>query len=171
MLNFTDPKMTGIVIATPLGNMLATANPDYLCYLKFLPLSLVSLLGIQQIETTLFKQLAKELKAYFAGERAVFTVPIAFNGTDFQNKVWQALAKIPYGQTESYTSLATQVGNAEARRAVGRANAVNTYHIIVPCHRIINKDNGLGGYSAGIARKEWLLRHEQTYLSRFQTQS
>ena len=81
-------------------------------------------------------------------------------GTPFQLRVWQELRRIPWGQTISYGELARRVGNPKASRAVGQANAVNPIPLIIPCHRVIAADGSLGGYSSGLDRKRWLLRHE-----------
>jgi methylated-DNA-[protein]-cysteine S-methyltransferase len=102
-----------------------------------------------------------ELSTYFAGSRTDFTaLTLDPRGTPFQLRVWQELGHIPRGQTISYGELARRVGNPKASRAVGQANAVNPIPIIVPCHRVIAADGGLGGYSSGLDRKRWLLRHE-----------
>jgi len=82
------------------------------------------------------------------------------HGTPFQLRVWQELRRIPSGSTISYAELARRVGNPKARRAVGQANAVNPIPLIIPCHRVIAADGSLGGYSSGLDRKRWLLRHE-----------
>jgi methylated-DNA-[protein]-cysteine S-methyltransferase len=103
----------------------------------------------------------RELIAYFHGSATDFTdLTLDPQGTPFQLRVWQELRRIPWGQTISYGELARRVGSPKASRAVGQANAVNPIPIIVPCHRVINADGGLGGYSSGLDRKRWLLRHE-----------
>jgi len=103
----------------------------------------------------------RELTAYFAGVPTDFAaLPLDPQGTDFQLQVWQALRRIPWGQTISYSELARRLGNPKACRAVGQANAINPIPLIIPCHRVINADGGLGGYSSGLDRKRWLLRHE-----------
>ena len=103
----------------------------------------------------------RELIAYFNGSPTDFTaLTLAPRGTPFQLRVWQELRRIPRGQTISYGELARRVGNPNASRAVGQANAVNPIPLIIPCHRVIAADGSLGGYSAGLDRKLWLLRHE-----------
>ena len=84
-------------------------------------------------------------------------------GSDFQQKVWQALLKIPYGETRSYAAQAAAMGFPKATRAVANANGANQLAIVIPCHRIINSNGALGGYGGGVARKEWLLQHEAKY--------
>ncbi len=103
----------------------------------------------------------RELSAYFNGVHTDFAaLSLDPQGTPFQLRVWQELRKIPYGTTISYRELAHRVGSPKAFRAVGQANALNPLPIIIPCHRVINADGALGGYSSGLDRKLWLLRHE-----------
>jgi methylated-DNA-[protein]-cysteine S-methyltransferase len=108
----------------------------------------------------------RQLEEYFAGARAVFEVPLRFEGTAFQRAVWAALCEIPLGATASYAGLARQIGRASAARAVGAANGRNPISIIVPCHRVIGADGSLTGYAGGIAAKRWLLAHEAGMLAR-----
>lgn len=102
--------------------------------------------------------LIEELDAYFAGTRQTFSVPwdICY-GTPFQRRVWDELARIPYGETRSYRDIATALGNPGLARAVGLANGANPLPIVVPCHRVIRADGSLGGYSSGIEIKRRLL--------------
>jgi len=103
----------------------------------------------------------RELIAYFNGSRTGFAaLTLDPQGTPFQLQVWQELRRIAWGQTISYKELARRVGNPKASRAVGQANAVNPIPLIIPCHRVIAADGSLGGYSSGLDRKRWLLRHE-----------
>lgn len=107
-------------------------------------------------------QAIKELDEYFMGKRTVFDVPLDLShGTDFQIKVWQALCQIPYGQTISYKELAQNVGKPTAYRACANANGKNLISLIVPCHRVIALDGGLGGYTGGVAIKQALLDLEK----------
>ncbi len=108
----------------------------------------------------LLMQVAHQLTAYFAGEITAFDLPLRLKGTAFQLSVWQQLLQIPYGETRSYANIARAIGNAGAMRAVGAANGANPIAIIVPCHRVIASNGTLGGYSGGLWRKAWLLRHE-----------
>jgi len=101
-----------------------------------------------------------ELKEYFNRERKKFTAPLDVLGTDFQKKVWNELLKIPYGQLMTYKAIAIMLGNENAMRAVGRANATNHAPIIIPCHRVIASNGKLGGYSGGVSLKEKLLELE-----------
>ncbi len=108
----------------------------------------------------LFKPAREQLAAYFAGELREFHLPLSPTGTEFQQTVWRALLDIPYGQTESYGTVARRIGTPKAPRAVGLANGHNPISIIVPCHRVIGADGSLTGYGGGIERKRWLLAHE-----------
>src|SRR5271157_3673028 len=108
----------------------------------------------------------EQLAAYFAGDLTRFDLPLVLRGTDFQLRVWRALADIPYAKTESYGSVAARIGNAKASRAVGMANNRNPLAIVLPCHRVIGSDGALVGYGGGLWMKEWLLRHEAAVLER-----
>lgn len=101
-----------------------------------------------------------QLRAWFAGRRTTFDLPLRLEGTPFQLSVWRALLDIPYGQTTSYRDLAVLVGRPSAIRAVGAANGRNPLPIIVPCHRVIGSSGALTGYAGGVERKRWLLEHE-----------
>lgn len=101
-----------------------------------------------------------QLGEYFNGERKKFKVPRDIKGTDFQKKVWNELSKISYGKTISYKKVAEKIGNKKAIRAVGKASAYNPLCIVIPCHRVINSNGKLGGYSAGVLVKERLLELE-----------
>lgn len=105
-------------------------------------------------------QAERELRAYFAGERTSFSVPLDASGTEFQKKAWAALLTIPYGETRSYGALATQIGNPKASRAVGAANGRNPISIIVPCHRAVGSDGALTGFAGGLEAKRYLLALE-----------
>ncbi len=103
----------------------------------------------------------KELEQYFAGNLKQFSVPLVYPGTPFQERVWNQLLRIPYGQTRSYEDLARQIDSAGSQRAVGHANGLNRIAIVIPCHRVVNKDGKLGGYGGGLWRKQFLLDLEQ----------
>lgn len=113
-------------------------------------------------ETPLLKEAAKQLEEYFMGKRKAFTLPLAPSGTEFQQKVWQALQTIPYGETRSYKQIAELIGNPKASRAVGMANNKNPIAIVIPCHRVIGANGRLVGYAGGLNIKEHLLKLEST---------
>jgi methylated-DNA-[protein]-cysteine S-methyltransferase len=104
---------------------------------------------------------AKELREYFSGKRLQFSFKLDPRGTDFQKKVWRALAKVGFGKTCSYADIAKRIGSPKAARAVGGANNKNPLPIVVGCHRIVGASGKLIGYAGGLRRKWWLLRHEQ----------
>ena len=106
------------------------------------------------------EQAKQEVAGYFAGARKTFDLKLHTPGTDFQQQVWGALQKIPYGETASYAEQAERIGNPKAVRAVARANGMNRIAIVIPCHRVIGSDGSLTGYAGGLERKRWLLRHE-----------
>ena len=113
--------------------------------------------------TDITDQIEAELKAYFEGTLTDFKTPLAPTGTDFQNRVWKALQDIPYGENCAYTDLAMAIGNEKAVRAVASSNANNGLALIIPCHRVIAKGGGLGGYAGGLDKKQWLLDHEKSH--------
>lgn len=109
----------------------------------------------------LAKQVIGELDEYFAGVRQEFSIPLDLShGTAFQQMVWQALLTIPYGQTISYAELARRIHRPTAFRACANANGKNPISLIIPCHRVIASDGGLGGYTGGIGIKQTLLNLE-----------
>ncbi|WP_025162850.1 methylated-DNA--[protein]-cysteine S-methyltransferase [Paraclostridium bifermentans] len=114
----------------------------------------------QSDEHRYINEVKKQLDEYFKGTRKLFDLNIKINGTDFQNKVWNELTKIPYGETISYKELATRIGNDKACRAVGNANNKNKISIVIPCHRVVGSNKKLVGYAGGLDKKEWLINHE-----------
>ncbi len=105
-----------------------------------------------------------ELNRYFDRTLERFESPLDLKGSDFQLLVWTELRKIPYGSTVTYGELARRIGLPQAQQAVGRANATNPVPIVVPCHRVLGSRNRLEGFAAGVAVKEYLLRHEGALL-------
>ena len=109
--------------------------------------------------------LVKRLDNYFRGNRESFDIPIDFiGGTDFQKSVWKKVRAIPYGQTRTYGQIAHELGKSGAVRAVGAANGANPMPIVIPCHRVLQADGKLGGYSGGLDIKDSLLRLEGAVL-------
>jgi len=149
---------------TPLGPLWFFFTDRGLAALEFAGDGSVSMLSDDALPVHLMplvQAVRQELAAYFAGVRTDFAgLTLDPRGTPFQLRVWQELRLIPWGQTISYGELARRVGNPKASRAVGQANAVNPLPLIIPCHRVIAADGSLGGYSSGLDRKRWLLRHE-----------
>ncbi len=158
-------------LTTPLGPMLICSSEKGICLLEFTDRKIIEreFRDLQKIldskiligENEHIKQTKKELKEYFNRKRKKFDVQLHTPGTEFQNKVWDVLTKIPFGTTATYQSLAIKLNKPTAARAVARANGYNRISIIVPCHRIIGKNGNLTGYSGGIARKKWLIEFEK----------
>ncbi len=117
-------------------------------------------------ETVLIKEAAAQLTEYLAGERRTFDVPLAPEGTIFQRKVWDALTRIPYGETRSYAEIAKSIGQPKACRAVGMANNKNPVAVIIPCHRVIGANGKLVGYAGGLGIKQKLLELEKEHGNR-----
>ncbi|HKW18557.1 MAG TPA: methylated-DNA--[protein]-cysteine S-methyltransferase [Terriglobales bacterium] len=118
-----------------------------------------------QEDGSAFDDTIRQLRAYFAGEQENFDLPLAPQGTPFQQRVWRELCRIPYGQTISYGELARRIGNPQASRAVGLANGSNPIPIIIPCHRVIGANGKLTGYGGGLPIKEKLLALEKRQLT------
>ena len=116
---------------------------------------------VEEGESDLLKEAHRQLNAYLAGKLKEFSLPLAPRGTDFQRKVWDALRRIPYGETASYKDIAEAVGKPRAFRAVGMANNRNPIPIIIPCHRVIGSDGSLVGYGGGLDMKRRLLDLER----------
>ena len=158
-------------IETPLGPMAAAATDDGVCLLEYTdPRRLEAQVAglrrriapeINHGDHPHLATLRDQLARYFAGTLRQFTVPLVARGTPFEESVWQALLRIPYGQTRSYSDIARELGSREGQRAVGRANGLNRIAIVIPCHRVVNQDGGLGGYGGGLWRKERLLDLER----------
>ena len=116
--------------------------------------------GLGERDDATLPHLQEQLAAYLAGELQVFDVELAPRGTPFQNEVWAALRRVPYGSTTTYGRLAAEIGRPTAVRAVGAANGRNPYCLVVPCHRVVGADGGLTGYAGGLSRKRFLLELE-----------
>jgi AraC family transcriptional regulator of adaptative response/methylated-DNA-[protein]-cysteine methyltransferase len=162
-----------VTIDTPLGALLTGAVDEGVCLISF-PLRTSHELGglrrrlgcdIEEGDHPHLAQLRAELDDYFAQRLTDFTVPVVTAGTPFQERVWAALCRIPYGETCSYDDLARELGATGAQRAVGHANGSNPVPIVIPCHRVINKSGKLGGYGGELWRKERLLRLERSRMS------
>lgn len=112
-----------------------------------------------------FKEVIRQLDAYFEGKLKDFDLALVLDGTDFQLLVWNNLRKIPYGETISYGQLARRIGSPDAARAVGLANGSNPIPIIIPCHRVIGSNGDLTGFGGGLPVKKKLLALESSQLS------
>lgn len=141
---------------SPIGKISLTADENHLLYLDFGE----KIRGAVE-ESCIIKEAAAQLAAYFIGQRKVFELPLCPGGTLFQQKVWQQLQAIPYGETVSYKQIALAIGNEKACRAVGMANNKNPIPIIIPCHRVIGANGHMVGYAGGLQIKTVLLALEQ----------
>lgn len=150
-------------VESPIGELLLVSDGKDLIRVSMDKQKYAAEIGddwVQKKDVPALKLAAEQLKSYFAGLLDHFDLPLAFRGTEFQNKVWQELTKIPFGQTISYGELARRVGSPKASRAVGLANGKNPIAIIVPCHRVIGANGTLTGYGGGLPRKKKLLEME-----------
>ncbi|MEC9364492.1 MAG: methylated-DNA--[protein]-cysteine S-methyltransferase [Pseudomonadota bacterium] len=155
---------------SPLGPLLAAARDEGIVLLEFTERRMLEAqfdtlrrhFGVPLVpgEHRHLARLRTELAEYFDGTRRTFTLPLAYPGSDFQRTVWRALLDIPYGRTCSYDELARAVGRPGACRAVGTTNGKNRIAILIPCHRVVNKNGQLGGYGGGLWRKQRLLEIE-----------
>ena len=155
--------------ASPLGNILLAADSAGLSGVwfhgeKFFARYLAE--QHEEKETPLLQQTKRWLDVYFSGKEPDFTVPLHFNGTDFQNEVWRILCTIPYGRTTAYGEIAKQIARRRglsrmSAQAVGGAVGRNSISIIVPCHRVIGVNGNLTGYAGGLDKKRALLTLEK----------
>ena len=158
-----DQSKESIIVESPLGVLTVTAQEDSVCSIG-LAKDDSGEAATENAGCEVLRQAARELKEYFAGERTEFTFPIWAEGTPFQQKVWQALREIPYGQTRAYGEIAGLIGQAKASRAVGMACNRNPIMIAVPCHRVVGAKGALVGYAYGTDTKQKLLTLEQESL-------
>jgi len=151
--------------SSPIGTIEITGNEEGINTLYFIDAKKTT-----STKTHPFlKDCIQQLDEYFNSTRKEFNLKLNPEGTEFRKRVWDKLVKIPYGKTKSYLDIAKQMGDANANRAVGNANAKNPISIIVPCHRVIGNDGDLVGYGGGLWRKEWLLNHENSVVFGKQT--
>ena len=159
-------------IDTPVGTLLAAASSQGLCLLEFsdvedrLNRHIAKIeksfnTQIQKGDSKIIQQLKQELTEYFNGKRKTFDIAIDFHGTEFQEKAWNALLEIPYGETRSYEDQAIAINQPTAVRAVAGANNRNKISIVIPCHRVIGKNGSMTGYGGELWRKEYLLKLEK----------
>ncbi|PZS28513.1 MAG: cysteine methyltransferase [Pseudonocardiales bacterium] len=148
-------------VDSPLGELLVTRDESGIAGL-YLPTGRCPVTARPEWtrDDAAFDDVRAQLDEYFAGTRREFDLPLHPTGTGFQKRVWDALLEIPYGQTASYTDVATRAGSPRTVRAAGTALATNPLPIVVPCHRVLRTGGGLGGYTGGLERKQFLLELE-----------
>jgi len=155
-------------IQTPLlGDLMLVANPTHLTGIYFTNHKHgpeIHKDWVHNPKHPVLVQAAEELQEYLRGQRTTFSVPLHAAGTDFQKKVWQQIARIPFGETITYSELARRAGAPEAIRAAGAATGRNPHSIIVPCHRVVGKNGALTGYAGSLDRKKRLLGIEMPAL-------
>ncbi|MDW8110006.1 MAG: methylated-DNA--[protein]-cysteine S-methyltransferase [Candidatus Bipolaricaulota bacterium] len=154
---------------SPIGKLLVAATERGLCAVKFVHSRAAGEAALRREYPS--AEIARDdrrlrdgvtaLKDYLEGRDFARALSLDLRATAFQRRVWEALRKIPYGETRSYREIAQAIGRPTAVRAVARACATNPIALLIPCHRVVRSDGGLGGYSSGIARKRKLLEHEQ----------
>lgn len=144
------------ILQSPIGSIYIVADDREIFSISYEPID-----GEIAGENALTRLTKKELKEYFDKRRTSFDLPLHRCGTMFQRAVYRALEEIPYGETRSYRQIADKIGRPRAARAVGAANHVNPFSIVIPCHRVIGKSGAMVGYGGGIPKKEYLLNLER----------
>lgn len=150
------------VVESPVGGLLLARNEAGLRWIRFAGPAHAGPSDPQwERRDDAFDDVVGQLTEYFGGNRRQFTLPLAPEGTPFQQRVWRALIDIQYGETISYGALASRIGQPSASRAVGLANGSNPLPIVIPCHRVIGSNGKLTGYGGGLPIKERLLALER----------
>ena len=159
-------------MSTPLGPVRLMVADEGLCLLRFLDaddpgldreaLSVATGRRVTEGGHPLLGRVHAQLEEYFEGRRHAFDLPLLLPGTDFERRVWDVLRQIPLGTTRSYAWVAGQAGCPGGARAAGGANGRNRVALVIPCHRVVPAHGGVGGFSAGVWRKRWLLEMEAT---------
>lgn len=159
------------LIPSPVGNLIGIGSNTELYFLDFLidktKKDVFSRINskygfiIRDESNSILENLEKELMEYFSGLRKSFTIPLKTFGSNFDLKVWNSLLEIPYGELVSYKDIARNIGNEKAFRAVGNSNNRNNIPILIPCHRVVLNNGGLGGYALGLDKKKLLIELEK----------
>ncbi|XP_023953494.2 methylated-DNA--protein-cysteine methyltransferase-like [Bicyclus anynana] len=161
---------------SPIGSLIACADQEYIHLVCFedskncekMLKAIADKLNCEYVEETnkILEVLEYEIQQYFDGKLKKFNVPMKTFGTELQKEVWEKLIEIPYGTTQTYGTLAKEMGrSASHSRAVGAACGANAHIILIPCHRLVAAGSG-GGFSCGVDRKEWLINHEKKISSK-----
>lgn len=151
------------IFESPVGNILIIADDDALHRVSFIN-TIPEGFDFSQ-SCTILEAAKEQLSLYFSKKLKKFELPLKSGLTEFQNRVLEEVKKIPYGETVTYTQLAKRMGSIKLSRAVATANASNTNLIVIPCHRVVGKNNDLTGYAGELWRKKWLLEHENAIVS------
>lgn len=150
----TSPSTIG-TINSPIGALAIEVRDEHVTRIQLTDKILQS-----DVDSPVLALCRKQLHEYFARERQSFSLPLAPMGTDFQREVWAAALKIPYGTIFTYAQIARVIGNPQAMRAVGTALGANPIPIIIPCHRVVPSNGGVGEYAWGTKNKKTLLELE-----------
>jgi len=155
-----------VLLPSPIGELTVVAEDGALTHLlmdaaKYRPADTDAFGDEAPPDEEPFAAAAVQLRAYFAGELRDFDLPLAPRGDAFQQRVWDLLRTIPYGETRSYGDLARALGDRNLAQAVGTANGRNPIAVVIPCHRVIGTDGSLVGYAGGLDRKRFLLTLEE----------
>ncbi len=151
-----EKEMFRTVIGSPLGPVEIRTDGQFVISVTYQDHEGIT----DELPCPVLKMAVAQLREYFTGKRKEFDIPVRPSGSVFEGKVWEQIMEIPYGVTISYGTLAKRIGMPRSARAVGRANGRNPVAIIIPCHRVVGANGSLTGYSGGLWRKEWLIRHE-----------
>jgi AraC family transcriptional regulator of adaptative response/methylated-DNA-[protein]-cysteine methyltransferase len=165
--NGRGQRISYCTFATPLGTVLIGATEKGLCSVKLgddaakLERLLAEEFSAAQIDRQDLKELRRQIAAFIDGEASLARLPLDIRGTVFQRRVWEELRRIPRGETRTYREIARAIGAPDAVRAVGSACGANPVALVVPCHRAVRTDGGMGGYAWGVQRKKRLLALEK----------
>ena len=149
--------------STPIGYLTIIEEKKHITNIEF---GIKSIIDGKKEETQNILMVKEQLNEYFNNSRSSFDLPLFLSGTTFQNKVWNALINIPYGETRSYKEIAIKIGSPKAYRAVGMACNRNPIAIVVACHRVLGTNNKLVGYAGGIDKKDFLLNLEKNSINK-----
>lgn len=155
------------IFLSPIGTIQIQGTQTHITHIQFIdnPVKTQCIESLPQA-WELGDQTTQQLSEYFARKRTKFTLPLHPQGTVFQQKVWEALQNIPFGETRSYREIAVAIEKPKAARAIGQANNHNPIAIVIPCHRVIGANKNLTGYTGGLERKEYLLVLEQKLIQK-----
>jgi methylated-DNA-[protein]-cysteine S-methyltransferase len=156
-------------IKSPQGDLMLVANESKLTGLYFVRpgrIPAAQKTWTRDPKHPVLREAARQLNEFFAGKRTTFSIPLHFVGTDFQQRVWQEIARIPHGKTISYSELATRAGKPRAIRAAGTNTGKNPLSIVIPCHRVMGKDGTMTGFGGGLEWKRYLLELEGHSISK-----
>jgi methylated-DNA-[protein]-cysteine S-methyltransferase len=170
-----DTTLSRITMPSPIGTLTVVADADALVAIRWdtesdgrereahNPVDRklgVEIADVRRGDHAVLDRAVEQLTEYFAGRRTEFDLPLHPDGTAFQHEAWDALTRIPFGETITYGEQAAMLGDKNKSRAVGAANGKNPIPIVVPCHRVVGSDGHLTGFAGGLDIKAWLLDHE-----------